>query len=252
MQQTSQQDGQQESEHPCQSKILFKNLNQSQNCNKHYCFLDLPKEKETKDSKLEINSYLQEQKISQILDMNKEIKEVDQGLIKQETEYISGNQQLQSDQKFKECKLMKSKHLKIFECQICKIKLTRKDNLLKHIKNIHNKQKRFHCNVCYKYFTEKGNLNVHLRTHSGSKPFKCEICSTSFTSKGNLEDHLKRHYKQRRFQLNKHFKKFHYSNENMTQLNLNDQNEIDDIDMKDYDREVLKSFLIPLSKNNPR
>ena len=54
-----------------------------------------------------------------------------------------------------------------------------------------DRKKPFQCDICSVYFTKKNNLNGHIASvHEGKKPFKCDTCDASFTSKQNLNKHI--------------------------------------------------------------
>ncbi|CDW74332.1 zinc finger protein ozf [Stylonychia lemnae] len=138
---------------------------------------------------------------------------------------------------------IKDNKCRIFKCDLCDVVVTRKDNLLKHKKNIHFQEKQFQCGECFKQFTEKGNLVVHLRIHQGIKPYKCEICGLRVSSKGNYLDHCKRHFKKKQTQLNNHLEKKHKNLAQQKQVIIQIEREQEEAyPLIDYDKEVLKQF----------
>ena len=64
-----------------------------------------------------------------------------------------------------------------------------KVSLRVHKKNTHGrkvingKEEKIPCTICNAEFTRKGNMLKHVRdVHEGIKNFKCEICSRAFSS----------------------------------------------------------------------
>ncbi|CDW86188.1 zinc finger [Stylonychia lemnae] len=164
--------------------------------------------------------------IEQLFDFQKsKIKTPQQQISEQnytESEEIDEDYINKENQRRKRGPKIRKANSKIFECDFCHIQVTRKDNLQKHIKNIHQQQKRFKCGICFRQFTEKGNLTVHYRLHMNIKPYKCEVCNIQISSKGNLKDHQKRHFKKKQIIILNHLQRFlmYYMPEEFLQKNL--------------------------------
>lgn len=109
-----------------------------------------------------------------------------------------------------------------FECKVCSIAYSSKENLSEHITRTHLKDgargKRrnwleqisksgmvhlklelvsypriFECDICGIRFPEKWQLERHRRIHTGEKNFKCEICPKRFRDKSTLKVHTRSH-----------------------------------------------------------
>jgi uncharacterized Zn-finger protein len=51
----------------------------------------------------------------------------------------------------------------------------------------------FTCNVCLKIFKRKDNLMVHIKSVHEGRKFSCEICKKSYTRKYVLDKHKEAH-----------------------------------------------------------
>ena len=85
---------------------------------------------------------------------------------------------------------------KAFACYFdgCKVKLSSRDSLNGHIRNMHKKTKPHECNLCLKKFKKKHNLRRHIDdVHHKLKLYQCEEagCATTFKSRDWLNNHVK-------------------------------------------------------------
>ena len=83
---------------------------------------------------------------------------------------------------------------KVFQCEFCNIKYSRKDNLKTHQQNIcqfsvHDKKKRFECK-CGDQFSDKKGLQRHENSVHAEvkKDFQCK-CGKQFSDKRCLQRH---------------------------------------------------------------
>ena len=80
-----------------------------------------------------------------------------------------------------------------FECPLCKVKLSQKRNLKRHIAMVHKETKSFKCPVCEMTFTNKTEGRQHIiKVHNAEKPFECSLCPSKFSRKSDLSKHYQR------------------------------------------------------------
>ena len=85
-----------------------------------------------------------------------------------------------------------------FECEVCGVKFTLKNNLAKHM-NRHTQKKIWKCEHCKKTFLQRDQLIAHLIVHKGDKPFPCEVCGKAFARKTNLKEHMITHSTEKNY-----------------------------------------------------
>ena len=83
---------------------------------------------------------------------------------------------------------------KIVACSQCDKTFSSKENLQKHVTNVHteNSKKPVHCPKCGKGFISNQVLEGHMNMHLGLKPYKCDLCETSFQNPSNKLAHMKK------------------------------------------------------------
>ncbi len=102
------------------------------------------------------------------------------------------------------CKAALQRHLmshngnaekRIFECSVCKQRLSSEQNLKRHTMMHNPNRPTFKCDKCEKLFVDKSYLAMHHRLIHGSiKPkLECPTCHKFISSKGNLKRHLQTH-----------------------------------------------------------
>jgi len=69
-------------------------------------------------------------------------------------------------------------------------------HLSNHLK-IHFNIKQYECEICRVKFSRKNSLIKHRMIHTGEKPYKCIFpgCTKAFSEKFNMKIHLKNHVK---------------------------------------------------------
>ena len=72
------------------------------------------------------------------------------------------------------------------------MKFKNKDNLSRHVKQVHEQQKNHQCDNCKKMFFTKNKLLKHVKIHTGQKDFSCKFCEKGFVQKINRDTHEKR------------------------------------------------------------
>ena len=92
---------------------------------------------------------------------------------------------------------VESKKDKRFKCQECGTLFTRRNDMKKHMNNLHLGIKPHKCEECKKSFAHKGDLNRHKNeVHGGIKSIECELCGKSFARKNQFTKHQKEHDKE--------------------------------------------------------
>jgi KRAB domain-containing zinc finger protein len=84
----------------------------------------------------------------------------------------------------------------VFKClhPKCKKLFENGDDLQNHIKEAHEKAKKFQCNECNKFFASKANVIQHIQHHWDQRPFQCDKPGCSYSAKRPY--HLQRHRDQ--------------------------------------------------------
>ena len=97
---------------------------------------------------------------------------------------------------------------KIHSCGICDATFTTNGNRDRHIRTVHQGERRFKCNLCNKSYTSNQDLNVHIQGHFSErihrptkhkKIYKCDICTTTFTTSGYRNIHIRTLHQGQRF-----------------------------------------------------
>ena len=79
---------------------------------------------------------------------------------------------------------------RLYVCQHCNYKATKRNNLLKHVSAIHDGVK-YPCTICNYKATQKWHLVRHASAiHDGIK-FPCTDCDYKATTKSDLQRHIK-------------------------------------------------------------
>lgn len=82
-----------------------------------------------------------------------------------------------------------------FKCPVegCDGAFTRKAHLKTHTLYLHSDDRFFKCTECEKSFKQKRDLQAHQMIHSGIKNFTCKFCFKKFNTESNLRTHLATH-----------------------------------------------------------
>ncbi|XP_060517174.1 gastrula zinc finger protein XlCGF57.1-like isoform X2 [Cylas formicarius] len=85
------------------------------------------------------------------------------------------------------------------QCKVCKITLTTKLGLRRHMR-IHSNARPYLCQICGKAFKQIANLTAHSYTHNKERPFECSWCHKRFIYQSNLTSHIRIHTGEKPFQ----------------------------------------------------
>ncbi len=94
--------------------------------------------------------------------------------------------------KFPGGKFLNLSTVKPFSCNMCNKLFGSKYEMIKHVKQVHEKLKLFSCSLCDKSFVLKTDLTRHVDSvHRKLKPFTCTLCDISFGLESPLINHVK-------------------------------------------------------------
>ena len=79
--------------------------------------------------------------------------------------------------------------VKQFKCDLCDDRFTRRNDVMRHKRLIHEKPRDFQCDQCQKYFVSQENLVLHIEKHKTE--MKCRVCDHGFGKKEYYENHIK-------------------------------------------------------------
>ena len=66
-------------------------------------------------------------------------------------------------------------HERPHACDLCDARFTRRGDLERHIKVVHNKDRPFKCSKCHRAFGDKKNLRWHLSNHDRKLFHHCQV-----------------------------------------------------------------------------
>lgn len=70
-------------------------------------------------------------------------------------------------------------HERPHACDLCDARFTRRGDLERHIKVVHNKDRPFKCSKCHRTFGDKKNLRWHLSNHDRKLFHHCQVWEKS-------------------------------------------------------------------------
>ncbi|XP_045205916.2 zinc finger and BTB domain-containing protein 24-like [Mercenaria mercenaria] len=137
------------------------------------------------------------QGMSSTENMDKEVKVLEEGLRMtnaQSMETDVEGQLMTTTQTIEtEVDLNKEDLVSGFKSTVCAQESTRKEPLIKDIKNVHlGITGTVTCNICQRELSDKHKLKSHIETvHKPKDNLMCSICKMKFTSDGCLERHIR-------------------------------------------------------------
>ena len=86
---------------------------------------------------------------------------------------------------------------KICICDQCSKPFSSTDLLLRHIANVHAKEKKFKCETCGKGFGVRSNFNAHVaKVHGATLKLPCEFCGKVLSDMKSLRSHVMSKHKR--------------------------------------------------------
>ena len=81
-----------------------------------------------------------------------------------------------------------------FKCLQCTLTFKKISHLNRHVRIIHNKEKKYKCAKCDARFTTNESLSYHKKWHTGVKDVECPHCELKFLVQKNLRKHMNKHH----------------------------------------------------------
>ena len=88
----------------------------------------------------------------------------------------------------------------LHSCSVCSRGFKTRNDLKRHVRTVHERQKNHACDMCGKRFGHSGHLNRHRETvHMKLRKHCCAICNDSFSQASHLRSHIAHvHNRERR------------------------------------------------------
>ncbi|XP_052060489.1 uncharacterized protein LOC127700844 [Mytilus californianus] len=81
-----------------------------------------------------------------------------------------------------------------FKCMTCTLTFNKSSHVNRHVRIIHNKEKKYKCPTCEACFTTNESLQYHNKWHTGVKDVECPHCDMKFLVHKNLRKHMNKHH----------------------------------------------------------
>ena len=78
----------------------------------------------------------------------------------------------------------------VTKCSICDKTFSFRENMLRHMRQVHTDIKPFQCTFCDMFFGDSGNLKRHIRARHFNIRIPCHICDRPCWDKGTLKRHI--------------------------------------------------------------
>lgn len=76
-------------------------------------------------------------------------------------------------------------------CDICHVSFSKRANLVRHTKTVHNNVKPFECKTCRSRFGLKADLHRHVRNIHEKRAYCCRACGRSYAEQEELDFHYR-------------------------------------------------------------
>ena len=78
----------------------------------------------------------------------------------------------------------------VTKCKVCDKTFSFRENMLRHLRQVHTDLKPFGCKQCKRYFGDSSNLQRHIRMVHLKTRIPCQICQRSCLDRGDLSRHI--------------------------------------------------------------
>ncbi|CAK9813348.1 Zinc finger protein 275 [Anthophora quadrimaculata] len=79
------------------------------------------------------------------------------------------------------------------KCDLCGKSYRIEQDLARHIRDVHERLKKYNCDICGRAFANKGTKDDHRRIHTGERPYACEHCPKMFRTLNSIYIHNRVH-----------------------------------------------------------
>ncbi|XP_062535850.1 zinc finger protein 37 homolog [Armigeres subalbatus] len=94
-------------------------------------------------------------------------------------------------------------------CEICGKVFKERNRLRKHIQRRHENLKLFECHICKKKLTSLCSVQSHIKTYHTNQVFKCSYCPRTYTSEMTHKFHEKKHAENPDYVATKDWKEYY-------------------------------------------
>ena len=79
----------------------------------------------------------------------------------------------------------------VTKCKICDKTFSFRENMMRHMRQVHTDIQPFQCSFCNRFFGDSGNLKRHIRGTHFKIRIPCPICNKPCWDKANMKHHIK-------------------------------------------------------------
>lgn len=79
------------------------------------------------------------------------------------------------------------------KCELCGKCYRIEQDLARHVRDVHERLKKYPCDICGRAFANKGAKDDHRRIHTGERPYACKHCPKTFRTLNSIYIHNRVH-----------------------------------------------------------